>query len=262
VAEGERTLSARESNRAVDVGVIPRFALIIGAMKAGTSTLYELLTQHPEVCPCDVKEPDFFSYDFSPNDRRDYYKRWDFDTDAHRWALEASTSYTKYPRWTGTAERISGFPAEFRLIYLLRDPVDRIESQIAHNVARNRHGTLQEGEVHVGDHRIATSSYAMQLDRYRKAMPDIPILLLEMGDLETIEGTRNVTKRCADFLEIDASFTFERVPPRNVRIGGGRADEVVLSTEQREEIREALSDDVRRLRAEYGFDTSRWFGFD
>jgi len=28
---------------------------------------------------------------------------------------------------------------------------------------------------------IAGSSYAMQLDRYRKAMPDVPILLLDLA---------------------------------------------------------------------------------
>jgi hypothetical protein len=262
VTESEKPVSTEESIVDSDVGTIPRFALIIGAMKSGTSTLYHLLSQHPEVCRCERKEPHYFSYDPPPQGPSDYYRRWDFDPDVHRWALEASTSYAKYPWRVGTPERISEFPAEFRLIYILRDPVDRIESHIAHNVSKDRHGALRTGAVQVGNHPIATSSYAMQLDRFRAAMPDVPVLLLEMTDLKTAEGMRHVTRRCAEFLEIDTSFDFTQIPPRNVRKSAGRTDEAVLSTAQRAELREILSGDVRRLRSHYGFDTSRWPGFD
>jgi hypothetical protein len=262
LTEREKTLSAGEATTAVDVGTIPRLALIIGAMKAGTSTLYRLLSQHPEICAGETKEPHYFSYDPPPQGPRDYFRRWDFDPEVHRWALEASTSYAKYPWRTGTAERIAEFPAEFRLIYILRDPVDRIESHIAHNVSKDRLGALRKGELDIGKHPILTSSYAMQLDRFRDAMPDVPVLLLEMTDLKTADGMRSMMRRCTEFLEIDTSFDFREIPPRNVRKRGGRADEVVLSETQREEIREALRDDVRRLRSHYGFDTSRWPGFD
>ena len=37
-----------------------RFAFIIGAMKAGTTSLFEILSQHPQVCPSKTKEPDYF----------------------------------------------------------------------------------------------------------------------------------------------------------------------------------------------------------
>jgi hypothetical protein len=262
VAGSEKRVSAEKASADSGVGVIPRFALIIGAMKSGTSTLYHLLSQHPEICRCQRKEPHYFSYDPPPQGPSDYYRRWDFDPDVHRWALEASTSYAKFPWRVGTPERISEFPAEFRLIYILRDPIDRIESHIAHNVSKERHGALRNGAVHIGDHPIKTSSYAMQLDRYREAMPDVPILLLEMEDLKTAEGVRRMMRRCVDFLEIDTSFDFKEIAPRNVRKREGRTDEAVLSAAQRAELQQRLSGDVRRLRLHYGFDTSRWPGFD
>jgi hypothetical protein len=251
--KGERT--------AADL-TIPRFALIVGAMKAGTTTLFMLLVQHPEICRSRKKEPHFFSSE-EPLNPSDYYGLWDFDPDVHKWALEASTSYTKFrTRVPGTAERIAEFPGEFRCIYMLRDPVDRIESHVAHNVSKKHYSSLRDDGVQVSPHQIAPSKYATQLDRLRSVMPDVPILLLDMMDLKTPEGMLDVARRCAEFLEIDPSFPFKAIPPRNVRRSDGRTSEVVLSTAQREELREILREDVERLRSHYGFDTSGWSGFE
>ncbi len=38
-----------------------RFAIVIGAMKSGTTSLFRHLGTHPEVLPCRVKEPKFVS---------------------------------------------------------------------------------------------------------------------------------------------------------------------------------------------------------
>ena len=40
-----------------------RYALIIGAMKAGTTTLFDHLAAHPAVAPSHPKEPGFFAFD-------------------------------------------------------------------------------------------------------------------------------------------------------------------------------------------------------
>ena len=36
------------------------YAIIIGAMRSGTTSLYEMLAEHPQICPCRTKEPHFF----------------------------------------------------------------------------------------------------------------------------------------------------------------------------------------------------------
>ena len=48
------------------------FALIIGAMKSGTTSLFHLLAQHPEIAAASVKEPNYFSSDDV------YSKGWDW----------------------------------------------------------------------------------------------------------------------------------------------------------------------------------------
>ena len=43
--------------------MINNFALIIGTMKGGTTSLFAYLAEHPQISPCRQKEPRFFSND-------------------------------------------------------------------------------------------------------------------------------------------------------------------------------------------------------
>jgi hypothetical protein len=79
---------------------IPRdaYAIIIGAMKCGTSSLYSYLQNHPEICPAIIKEPEFFSENQGHGVQVDNYNDlWSFDCSVHKYTLEALTGYTKYP---------------------------------------------------------------------------------------------------------------------------------------------------------------------
>ena len=77
-----------------------RYCLLIGAMKSGTTALYERLCQHPAIARCTEKEPNYFSNPEHYSRGIDWYQAlWrDWDDDVHRWALEASTSYSKLPQ--------------------------------------------------------------------------------------------------------------------------------------------------------------------
>lgn len=100
-----------------------RFALIVGAMKSGTSNLFSVLSQHPQIAGCNLKEPNFFSDEREFSKGFSYYQDlWDWDPAVHSVALEASTTYTKYPRCEA-AERIVEAGKDFRLIYIMRNPL-------------------------------------------------------------------------------------------------------------------------------------------
>ena len=105
-----------------------RYALIIGAMKAATTSLFSYLAEHPAICPASIKEPEFFSRHQghkAPIAR--YEDLWaDFDPDRHRFAMEASTGYTKWGE-RGAEETIHAYGLRPKLVYIVRDPYDRIE---------------------------------------------------------------------------------------------------------------------------------------
>ena len=55
-----------------------------------------------------------------------YEDLWDFDPDRHRYAMEASTGYTKWGE-RGAAEQIHAYGLRPKLVYVIRDPFERIE---------------------------------------------------------------------------------------------------------------------------------------
>lgn len=119
---------------------VPNF-LIIGAHKAGTSSLYRYLRQHPDVFLPSLKEPRFFSYDpgevdvepspygWGPRDHP--IRTWGAYLDLYSAVAteqaigEASPCYLNHPR---CPRRIRQALPGVRLIASLRDPVDRAYS--------------------------------------------------------------------------------------------------------------------------------------
>ncbi|MDQ4058746.1 MAG: sulfotransferase, partial [Actinomycetota bacterium] len=75
---------------------VPNF-LIIGAMKAGTTSLYHYLRSHPEVFMPAVKELDFFVEDINWRRGLSWYRRQFASAPPEARAVgEASTNYSKY----------------------------------------------------------------------------------------------------------------------------------------------------------------------
>ncbi len=105
----------------------PNF-FIVGAAKAGTSSLWKYLNSHPQVfMPRDElhKEPCFFS-SFGESMGLDYYLNL-YATASEKQTLcgDASTAHLSDPV---SAERIYAFNPDARIIIILRNPADRAYS--------------------------------------------------------------------------------------------------------------------------------------
>jgi hypothetical protein len=96
---------------------------------------------------------------------------------------EASTSYTKYPWVTGVPERISSVLGEVRLIYVLRDPVERMRSQYLHHVATGQEWRPIEQAFREEPMYLNISRYAFQLDQYEPFIQRDRILVIDSRDL-------------------------------------------------------------------------------
>jgi hypothetical protein len=229
-------------------------------MKSGTSTLFLYLSQHPEILRSRRKEPNFFSSkDQWSKGEAHYARQWpSFDPAVHRYALEASTNYTKAPGSVRVAKRIRRFGRgrDVRFIYILRNPIDRIESHIAHNIAKGR-VTFEAASERAPQGSVEVSRYAYQLDTFRAGLGGDPeILLLDFDALRRTPLA--VAARCAAFLGLDPAFAFSEVAPANTRKTTNRADEFRLGADQRAALAEELRPDVVARRDRYGFDGSGW----
>jgi hypothetical protein len=184
------------------VGALPN-VLVIGAQKCGTSTLHYYLRFHPDVSASTPKELDFFIAERNWPLGVDWY-RSHFAPDAKA-RLESSPNYTTYPHFDGVAERMHDLVPEARLIYLVRDPIARIEAHWVHNYAKRRErGTVLDTILHPTTTYVMRSRYAMQLEQFLRFYDRSRVLVLEQDDLRhrRLDTLREVFK----FIEIEPTF--------------------------------------------------------
>lgn len=106
--------------------------LIIGAMKSGTSTLAAQLSEQAGIFVTTPKEPNFFSDDDVYAQGPGWYASL-FDAAAPGDIRgEASTHYTKLPTYPDTIARARRLLQAPRLVYMIRNPVERAVSHFIH----------------------------------------------------------------------------------------------------------------------------------
>ncbi|MCB1287088.1 MAG: sulfotransferase domain-containing protein [Mycobacterium sp.] len=268
--------------------------VIIGAAKCGTTSLFKYLSQHPAVCPSVPKEPAYFSDSRDGRLQVDRYEDvWpDFDPSIHQYALEGSVVYTMWPEGIGAPARMRAYGVRPRLIYMVRDPIERIESQV------NFRRIYSRQRISFRDsHPVDASRYAAQLDPYVETFGRECVRVVEFAQLRTDPGkvcaeifdwlglepssiadlsasneTANLVRSHLDraVADSEAMRRAARLLPPTVRRLGKKAalklapyhhKEIRLSPERTQEIRELLHQDVTRFAHEWGVDVSEW-GFD
>lgn len=94
--------------------------------KCGTTSLFHMLSQHPELSPCNIKEPHFFSINYTNG--LEWYNNLFEKNDKQK--FEASTSYFSNERATKRLKK--NLDKQPKLIIVLRNPVERFISLYKH----------------------------------------------------------------------------------------------------------------------------------
>lgn len=191
---------------------LPTF-FIVGAAKAGTTSLHFYLDQHPQIQMSANKEPNFFGgpengIPYPPrriSRLEDYEKLFD---PAVAMRGEASAGYTNHPRRQGVPERIKALVPQAKFIYLVRDPVARTVSHYQDSVAIGKERRpLQEALGNLSDPYlpwICHSRYATQLELYLRHFPQDRVLVVDQADL--LDERRATLSQIFAFLGVDAAF--------------------------------------------------------
>ncbi|MUL39037.1 sulfotransferase [Gloeocapsopsis sp. AAB1 = 1H9] len=203
--------------------------LIIGAQKAGTSSLYYYLKQHPQIYMSPIKELHFFTYEGEKSNRsfstakhnesfavvdniEDYQKIFQAAPESSL-VGEASPSYIYAPK---AAERIKYHIPNAKLIAILRHPAERAYSNFLHAIRQNHEPlqdfkqALQQEETRIRDnsgflwHYKSKGFYYKQLSRYLDLFDRSQIKICLYEDLKT--NPVGVVKDLFEFLEVDSSF--------------------------------------------------------
>ena len=193
---------------------------IVGVPKAGTTSLYHYLSEHPQVEMSSQKEPDYFS-DKAINEQGMYYGKNRINTLDKYESLfvqkesvvygEASVSYLFYEN---VAEDIKKYNPNAKIIIMLRNPIERAFS---HYLMDYRLGLISDSfeniiakkSKHKNAHLfyqqyIEVSKYATQIQRYLDFFEKENILFIDYEDFK-----KNVSKtvgKVYSFLNISAEF--------------------------------------------------------
>jgi hypothetical protein len=237
-------------------------ALVIGAQRSGTSSLYRYLGRHPGVAPSFRKEVEFFSRYYA---RGVPWYRAHFELEAGRPRLrfEATPDYLFHPLAPARAATVV---PEARLIVLLRDPVARAWSHYQHMVDLGYETLPFEAALGAEEERCAADlaaldadpdhdakallrysyvsrgRYAEQLDRWLSSFARDRVLVIRSEDF--FRDTITAYARILEFLELDPwappAFTNEsRLQGRPAATG--------LPTESRARLDEAFVEPNRML---------------
>lgn len=262
-----------------------KHVIIIGAMKAGTTFLYNALVQHPAICPCAEKEPEYFSRIFGPRDYTDIKYRDLFPfRGEHQYTLEASVGYSKYPMEKDVPGRIKMEVQNPRFIYVIRNPIDRIESHFNYMSQR------PDWNYDItDDHLINTSRYMLQLEQYLKHFEKeaIKIVLFE----EMIADPHSVFQQIFSFLGIPDFEVYLAAADKNATLPISKTylsiirnlnfikflfppdkresakktlkrflpgEKARLSVEDRQRIQRSIAPDMLALEKAFGIDVSMW----
>lgn len=195
-------------------GRLPDF-VIIGAMKAATSTLHMQLSAQPGIFMSSPKEPNFFSDDAQWARGVDWYRSLFASAPAGALCGEASTHYTKWPTLPEALPRLSDTLPGARLIYMMRHPVDRLISHYSH-------GWLErsiEGPIDIAMERhpelVDYGRYAMQIAPWLDVFGATSILPVFMERL--IATPQIELERVCGFLGYAATpLWHDGIDPQNV----------------------------------------------
>lgn len=225
---------------------------VVGAPRAGTTTLYNLLSRHPDVHMAARKEPGFFHLygqrrpwrgpgDRPGVSRLERYARLFRGAEGLPVVGEASTVYLYSPH---AAERIGRCVADPRIVAILRHPVDRAFSNFMQHVMQGRERVPDFAEA-LGCARSRLGAgwspfwdyagmglYGRQLRRYYDVLPRSAILVLDYEDV--VGNTDRALRRVCSFLGV--RHVSLHVPPGGLNASGiprRRATNAVLQQVRR-----------------------------
>lgn len=253
---------------------IPTF-VIVGAQKCGTTSLHHALRSHPEIHMSNpVKEPGYFLKNdwlvtYWKARGRDIQSRQDLLAQAMLDGFkgqshfgESSTYYTlgDFCQRQGVAERMARINPDMRLIYVLRDPLQRIVSNYLHcRRSGVTNGSLSQFmEERQGQQAVATSLYYQQIAPYLEYFGANNILVLFFDEL--VKSSAVTLNRVYRFLGVEDVVSEISLSALNV--SENRSDvqraQLVLPVVREDALRQSLQADVEKLSAELDLDFPEW----
>ena len=218
---------------------IPSF-LFIGTGKAGSTSLYHYLNEHPEIFMSPIKETNFFSYE---GGRPDFAGPGDLASLAHKTTIttiekyldnfqgvtdeqaigEVSPSYLYVPQ---APQRIKKYLPDVKMIVILRNPVDRAYSNFQHRMNLGVEPLTDFSEAITAEktriannwaptwHYLKQGFYYEQLQRYFDLFDSSQFKIYLFEDW--LSDKLGLIRDLFEFIEVDPDFTPNMITKYNI----------------------------------------------
>src|SRR5688500_8499904 len=196
----------RTGRRRGERGALPNL-IVIGGLKCGTTSLHHYLNLHPEIAMSRPKELNYFVAELNWPLGRDWYASH-FEPEAAARG-ESSPHYTNRPRFEGIAARLAQTTPDARLIYMVRDPIDRMLSHYLHNIGGGYDDRpLEQALAEPESAYVDRGRYFFQLEPYLDRFDRDRIALVTREELKTDRAA--TMRRVFSFLGVEEDFTSEQ----------------------------------------------------
>ena len=195
---------------------------IVGAPKAGTTSLYHYLNEHPNIVMSIDKEPNYFSSEAIKKQKLYYKKKYIETLDQYHSLFtnikenmifgEGSVSYLFY---NNVASNIKSYNKDAKIIMIFRNPIERAFSHYLMDLRLglisekfediiNKKSTHPNAKLYYQQY-VGLGKYFEQLMRYREIFDLNNILIIDYEDLKY--NTSKCVKKTYDFLGVEKSHT-------------------------------------------------------
>ncbi|MDJ0701714.1 MAG: sulfotransferase domain-containing protein [Leptolyngbyaceae cyanobacterium MO_188.B28] len=177
--------------------------IFIGASKCATSTISNLIGQHPDVFMIS-QETWFFSHDEIYQKGRDWYESLYENAGNSKVRGERNNVYSMKEVFPKTVARLAEYNPNLKLIYCVRHPIERIESywlEIRSHGGEDVHYDFNTAVKANRERLVDASNYWSQINAFRRHFPDDQILILFLEDFK--HDADAVMRNCFEFIGVD-----------------------------------------------------------
>ena len=192
---------------------------IVGAPKAGTTSLFHYFNAHPEIKMSSEKEPDFFSdkelleqglyYGGSRIDTLEKYNKLFSERKEEKMLGEGSVSYLFYSE---VPLRIKEYNPKSKIIIMLRNPIERAYSHYLMDYRLGLTSESFESEFHKKkglnfQQYFLLGNYSSQIKRYLDVFGKENIHIVWYSDFK--KNSEKEVKEVFNFIGVNSSFKID-----------------------------------------------------
>jgi hypothetical protein len=185
--------------------------LVIGAMKAATSTVCAYFEDNPDIYMVPRGEPNYFSHDANFRKGPEWYATHLEGYAGERLRGEGSNDYAARDLYPESAARIAAYNPQMKIIYMVRHPLERIVSAWIQNRANSGDQvppTLDRAVREMPDRFVGQSRYWHNIRPYQEHFPSDQIFVGFMEDLN--RDPEAFFARLSEFVGIPCTYTPDR----------------------------------------------------